>query len=215
MSWTSRAAFLTWDAGGSILWSGAYIGCGFFFGKELNKVVRYASVFATTLFLVLGVPLLIFFVWRLIQLAQVARELRRLVITPEQLKLRLDSGEKIGVLDLLRFEDDPQGSKVIPGAVRVDPLDMRGSVRVTMPEGLDLVLYCGSKNRFVSARVAAVMRKNGIRRIRVLEGGMDAWKALGYPLSSQPADPHLEMKRLGIEVFPPLWPPDRTETSYG
>ena len=59
---------------------------------------------------------------------------------------------------------------MIPGAVRVDPLDMRFTTVIVMPMDLDLVLYCRSENRFVSARVATVMRKNGIRRIRVLEG---------------------------------------------
>jgi membrane protein DedA with SNARE-associated domain/rhodanese-related sulfurtransferase len=206
MSRTPRATFLTWDAGGSLLWSGAYVGAGFVFARELDKVVRYASAFASLLLLVLGVPLLVFFLWRLVQLMRIARKLRLLVITPQQLKTRLDSGEKIGVLDLLRFEDDPRGASVIPGAVRVDPLEMRRTKRLVAPKDLDIVLYCASKNRFVSARVAAVLRKQGHQRIRVLEGGLDAWKALGFPLSATPVDPVLEIARLGIEVFPSFSP---------
>jgi 3-mercaptopyruvate sulfurtransferase SseA len=77
----------------------------------------------------------------------------------------------------------------------------RGQV-VRVPDDLDLVLYCGSRNCFVSARVAAGMRKHGVRRIRVLEGGLDAWKAMGYPLSHEFADPTAEIARLGIELSP-------------
>jgi rhodanese-related sulfurtransferase len=30
--------------------------------------------------------------------------------------------------------------------------------------------------------VALLLRKNGIKRIRPLEGGLDAWRERGYPL---------------------------------
>ena len=72
-----------------------------------------------------------------------------------------------------------------------------------MPENLDLVLYCGSKNSFVSARVAAKMRKHGIPRIRILKGGLAAWKALQFPLNTESRDPEEEIARLGIEMTPP------------
>jgi rhodanese-related sulfurtransferase len=32
--------------------------------------------------------------------------------------------------------------------------------------------------------VALLLRKQGIRRIRPLQGGLDAWRKLGYPLQS-------------------------------
>jgi len=207
MSGTRRLNFLMYDAGGSAFWAGAYIGAGFLFAAELNKVARYTSVFADALILVLGVPLLFFLMWRLIQLVRMIRLLRPLYITPEELKERLDAGDKIGLVDLLRFEDDPEDSSSIPGAMRADPKRMRRKTHVVVPQDVDLVLYCGSKNSFVSARVAAAMRKRGIRRIRVLEGGLAAWKARGFPLGSEFAEPYAEMKRLGIEMFPPPWGP--------
>jgi rhodanese-related sulfurtransferase len=30
--------------------------------------------------------------------------------------------------------------------------------------------------------VALLLRKNGIKRIRPLQGGLDAWRSRGYPL---------------------------------
>jgi membrane protein DedA with SNARE-associated domain/rhodanese-related sulfurtransferase len=207
MSGTSRAHFLTYDTTGSALWAGAYLGAGFLFASRIDNVVRYISAFAMTLILVLGVPLLFFFAWKLIQLVRMIWQLRSFSITPEELKMRLDAGEKIGIVDLLRFEDDPQGLGAIPGAVRVDPREMRQKTRFVMPEGIDIVLYCGSRNSFVSARVATVMRRNGVRRIRVLDGGLAAWNSHGFPLTTELADPYREMKRLGIDTFPSRWPP--------
>jgi membrane protein DedA with SNARE-associated domain/rhodanese-related sulfurtransferase len=205
MSGTSRSQFLIYDAGGSSLWVAAYMGAGFVFAAELDKAAGYISVVADALVLILGVPLVFFFVWKLVLLLSAIRALSSQQITARELKARLDAGENIGMLDLLRFEDDPEASGAIPGAVRADPNEMRHKTRVVVPEGIDLVLYCKSGNSFVTARVALALRKKGIQRIRILKGGLDAWKAEGFPLNADFADPFLEMKRLGVEMFPPRW----------
>jgi rhodanese-related sulfurtransferase len=93
---------------------------------------------------------------------------------------RLDAGENVILIDLLRFEDDPQDLMAIPGALRDDPGKVRHRTRIVMPEGMDPVLYSESKNSFVSARVATALRKKGVRQIRVLVGGLTAWKARGF-----------------------------------
>jgi len=213
MSGTPRTQFLAFDAGGSALWAGAYIGAGFLCAAELDKVAGYISTFADALVLILGIPLVFFFVVKLMRLLKLIHELRPLHITPRELKSRMDAGAKIGVLDLLRFEDDPEGSCAIPGAVRADPSKMRHKTRIVVPEGVDLVLYCNSKNNFVTARVAASMRKTGVPRILILEGGLEAWKAAGFPLNTDFANPILELKRLGIEMFPPPWTASEEETA--
>jgi membrane protein DedA with SNARE-associated domain/rhodanese-related sulfurtransferase len=200
---TSRAAFLVHDAGGASLWAGAYITCGFLFARQLDKMAQRISVVATALVLIFGIPLLVFFVLKLTQLALMIRLLRPLQIHPQLLKSRLDSGEKFGVVDLLRFEEDPEGVAAIPGAVRLDPLELRRKKRVVVPGDVNLVLYCRSRNCFVSARVAVAMRKHGIRNLHVLAGGLEAWKSLGFPLTEQSADIQAEITRLGIEVSPP------------
>jgi membrane protein DedA with SNARE-associated domain/rhodanese-related sulfurtransferase len=200
---TSRAAFLLHDAGGASLWAGAYIACGFIFARELDKVAQQISVVATAVILIFGIPLLFFFALKLTQLVVMIRLLRPLHIHPELLKSRLDAGEKVGVVDLLRFEEDPQGVAAIPGAVRLDPLEIRRKKRIAIPADVNLVLYCRSRNCFVSARVALAMRKHGIQRIHVLTGGLEAWKGLGFPLTSEFADIEAELTRLGVQVSPP------------
>jgi rhodanese-related sulfurtransferase len=202
MSGCSRLLFILHDAGGAALWAGTYITCGFFFAKELDRVVTYITTLANLVVLVFGVPLLIFFGWKSFLLVRMIRLLRSNQITPALLKARLDAGEKLGIVDLLRFEEDPQNVMVIPGAVRLDPLDIRRKRRIAMPSDVNLVVYCRSKNSFVSARVAAVMRKHGIKQILVLAGGLAAWQSSGFPLSARFADPEAELERLGIEVVP-------------
>jgi rhodanese-related sulfurtransferase len=94
------------------------------------------------------------------------RLLRPHRLTPAELKSRLDAGEKLGVIDLLRFEDDPHGVPGIPGAVRLDPPEIRRKKHIIVPPDVGVVIYCHSKNSFVSARVAAAMRKHGIQRVQ-------------------------------------------------
>ena len=199
----SRTAFLVHDAAGASLWAGAYIACGFLFARQLDKVAQRISAVATALVLILGIPLLIFFFLKLVQIVLIIRLLRPLQIYPELLKSRLDSEEKLCLVDLLRFEEDPEGVAAIPGAVRLDPLEIRRKKRIVIPSDVDLVLYCRSRNSFVSARVAVAMRKHGIHNIHVLVGGLEAWKRLGFPLTEHFADVEAEFARLGIKVAPP------------
>jgi membrane protein DedA with SNARE-associated domain/rhodanese-related sulfurtransferase len=199
----SRAAFLVHDAGGASLWAGAYIGCGFLFARQLDKVARNISAVATAVILIFGIPLMFFFVLKIAQLVLMIRMLRPLQIDPRVMKARLDSGEKFGVVDLLRFEEDPEGVAAIPGAVRLDPLELRRKKRIVVPDDVNLVVYSRCRNSFVSARVAVAMRKHGIHNVHVLAGGLEAWKSLGFPLSDEFADMEAEVARLGIEFSPP------------
>jgi len=205
----SRTAFVVHDAGGATLWAGVYVGCGFIFARQLDKVAQHISVVATAVVFIFGIPLLVFFVLKILQLVLMIRLLRAKYIPPESLKSQLDSGAKIGVIDLLRFEEDPEGVGAIPGAVRLDPLELRRKKQVLVPSDVNLVLYCRSKNSFVSARVAAVMRKHGIHNINVLTGGFEGWKASGFPLTAHFAETESELVRLGISFSPP-WQPTPT-----
>jgi membrane protein DedA with SNARE-associated domain/rhodanese-related sulfurtransferase len=208
---TPATTFLFFDAIGASLWAGTYIGCGLFFAEELDKVARNISSFANAVVLIFGVPLLVFFVWKLLVLIRMIRFLREFRIPPEELKSRLDSGEKLGIIDLLRFEEDPEDVPGIPGAVRLDPLEIRRKKQVRVPDDVSLVLYCRSRDSFVSARVAAAMRRDGILKVQILAGGLEAWKALGLPLSAEFVDPKTLLNRLGIEVQPP-WQPVPAKT---
>ena len=203
MSGAKRRVFVLHDAIGATLWCGTYVTAGFVFTNEVNRVAHYASVFAIGLILVLGVPLLAFAISKSICLVRAARLNRARQISPEQLRARIELGKDIGIVDLLRFEEDPGEEAVIPGAVRIDPLELRRKRRITMPVDLDLVLYCRSTNSFVSARAAAEMRKHGIDRIYILQGGLAAWKAAGYSTDHVPLNPAEVSERLAIVVYPP------------
>ncbi|MGD0165614.1 MAG: hypothetical protein ABSB39_24450 [Candidatus Sulfotelmatobacter sp.] len=136
----------------------------------------------------------------------------QLISLPSSGQARLDAGENLVLINLLRFEDDPQDLMAIPGALRADPGKVRHRTRIVLPEGMDLVLYCESKDSFLSARVASALRKTNPSAGR----WVDAWKARGFPLdtvTTELAERIAEMKRLGIELIPSPWSPPPSETT--
>jgi rhodanese-related sulfurtransferase len=134
-------------------------------------------------------------------------------ISPALLQHKIDAGDKIGVVDLLRYEAMDDELEGIAGAVRADPEHLRKAQQVVVPEGVSVVLYCSSKNEFTSARVAAAMKRLGVSNVWVLEGGLDAWIAEGRPTTTHFSTRDDLTARLGILILPSN--PKRRYGSFG
>jgi rhodanese-related sulfurtransferase len=53
-----------------------------------------------------------------------------------------------------------------------------------LPRDRDIVLYCTCPNEASAAQVAKLLMDRGYRRVRPLQGGLDAWVAAGYRIES-------------------------------
>lgn len=115
----------------------------------------------------------------------VADSLRRLVsLSPREVSEELTDGTL--VVDL-REEDELHVGGWVRDSVWAprgmlefwaDPTDRRH--RVEFDPDRSLILYCSTGER--SAIAAATLRTMGYRDVRVLEGGMEAWKREGLPV---------------------------------
>ena len=47
-----------------------------------------------------------------------------------------------------------------------------------------MVLYCSCPSEITSARVARLLMQKGIKHVLPLAGGLQGWRARGYPLGS-------------------------------
>ena len=104
-------------------------------------------------------------------------------ITKEQLKERLDRGEKPTILDVrLKYAYEHSTVK-LPGAIRVPPYAIDS---VSIPGGSDIVAYDSDPNEIVSTHVAAELLRKGIK-IRVLKGGVPEWLAANFPIETKEA----------------------------
>jgi rhodanese-related sulfurtransferase len=113
--------------------------------------------------------------WRFLRELQVNR------IGPEALKKMLAEGRGVTVVDLRHpAEVEREGAKIL-GALLIRPDDLRARSG-EIPKDGEIVLYCTCPNEATSARVALQLRKTGIRRVRPLSGGFEAWRDGGYPV---------------------------------
>lgn len=104
-------------------------------------------------------------------------------ITKEQLKERLDRGDKPIILDVrLKYAYEHSTVK-LPGAIRVPPYALE---TVSIPPAGDVIAYDSDPNELVSTRVAAELARKGIK-IRVLKGGVPEWLAANFPIETKDA----------------------------
>jgi len=198
----SLTGFFALDAVGSFLWSGFYVGVGYLFSEQLEIAVGWAKHFGTALALAIGVPFCIYIGWRGLTLIRMIRQLRVRLISAPMLHRKLRSGGKVALLDLLDFEEeaDIESPPAIPGAFRIDPSRLRNSPQISVPDDVEIVLYCSSRSEIVSAQAALALRRIGVENVWILEGGIHGWRDKGLPLSQFPEAPEAFAERLGVTL---------------
>ena len=133
--------FLLFDALGTALWVVVYVALGYSFSDQLASVlVEAPRLGAHVVAVVLG-ALTLWIVWKFIRRQRFIRRLRVDRITADELKRKLDAGEKLVIVDLrgsLDFEAEPQ---TIPGALHVQAGGLDG-IREELARAPEVILYC-------------------------------------------------------------------------
>jgi rhodanese-related sulfurtransferase len=70
----------------------------------------------------------------------------------------------------------------IPGAIHI-PLQAVGEHIKELPRDQDIVLYCACPSEASAARVAKILVNHGFKKVRPLQGGLDAWIAAGHAVA--------------------------------
>ncbi len=141
-----------------------------------------------------------------------ARE--QVLITATELAALIEAGDPLTILDVRWRLDDPDGRAAyleghLPGAVYVSLEDelsdhsITGRGRHPLPSGRsleadarrwgvrqdDLVVVYDDWNRAGSARAWWVLTAAGLANVRILDGGLSAWRAAGRSLETGPVTP--------------------------
>jgi len=107
------------------------------------------------------------------------RSLRMARISVNELKRLIDVGAKPVVFDVRTAtarERDPQR---IPGAVAFD-LAQVDVVVAQLPDECEVILYCNCPSEASAARIARRLMDRGVRSVRPLAGGLQAWIDAGF-----------------------------------
>jgi rhodanese-related sulfurtransferase len=173
--------FMLFDAAGAGLWAGTFLGLGYVFSEQIERIADHAAALGGGLLVILIGSLVGYIGYKYYKRQRFIRELRISRITVDELKSQIDKGEDLVIVDLrhaLDFEADPE---TIPGAFRIDAKELRER-NDKLPRDRQIILYCTCPNEATSAQLAILLRKQGIQHIRPLQGGLDAWREHGYPV---------------------------------
>ncbi len=172
--------FILFDGMGSLLYVGCFLLVGVLFSHQLEQIMAaFASLGGNALGLVAGLVVL-YIAYKYFQRRRLLRALRVARITVDELHQKLEAGENPVILDLRPVSE-----------LDVDPALIRGALHMTMeevehrqqeiPRDREIILYCSCPNEVTSARVALLLSRKGITRVRPLLGGFDAWRERHYP----------------------------------
>jgi len=193
--------FLLYDGAGAIFWTAGYCFLGYLFADRLDIVAATLDRVSGTLAILLA-GVLCYFIWRAWELLRTIRELRLRAVSPALLHQKLQAGQRVAVLDLLDLEGHEDTTTIpgIPGAARISPTPLRSSAKVRVPPDVEMVLCCSSPNQITSARMALSLRRKGISNVWVLEGGLQAWRELDLPVTTELSSPVELAARFGVEL---------------
>jgi len=150
-------------------------------GHTITLLTARATALGRMLGVVVVAALAAYVLLKLTRRRLFLRKLRMARISPEALKLRLDAGEDVTIIDLRTPLAVTATPYAIPGSrwLAAEAID---AAEAALLGAREVVLYCACPNEATSARIALLLKRQGITRVRPLEGGLAAWMARGFPV---------------------------------
>jgi len=176
-----RLRFLLVDAAGCLLWTVTYLLMGKLFHRQIDALSDMLGLFGRRAGLVFCALLAAYVLWKFFQRWRLRRELRINRVSPLEAFALIESGEPVTVVDLRNAAEIQEWGLKIRGARILRFEDLRsGSHQI--PYDHEVILYCTCPNEATSARAALQLKRAGIRKVRPLAGGFDAWHNLNLPV---------------------------------
>ena len=119
------------------------------------------------------------------------RELEQHSITPEALRGLLDSNREVLIFDVRLPLDLLVDSEIILGAKRIPPKEVRENP-LLIPQDKDTIVYCTCPSDETSRGILRKAIAMHLLRVKFLKGGLEGWKAKGYPVEPYKQSFHLD-----------------------
>ena len=177
----SIGRFLVFNGAGALLWSFSFLLLGYVLSEEIGYVAEQAVRFGKAATTIIAISLVGYVFYKYLHRQKLLRELRVTRITPTELKQLMHNGHESVVVDLRGTLDHVADPYTIPGALRISAEELEQRHH-EIPRDRDIILFCACPNETTAARMALVLKRKGITRVRPLAGGIDAWRELAYPL---------------------------------
>lgn len=130
---------------------------------------------------VVGFAVLVFGIFRMKQLRK-RRELEEFSIGAETLYVLLNE-KQVLLYDVRQPLDFLAYAEIIPGAIRIAPKELVEHT-ASFPRDQSSVIYCTCINDETSRMILGKARALNFTNVRLLKGGLAAWKEKGYPVEA-------------------------------
>ena len=170
-------AFAVASLASAALWVGAYMGVGFVFSRQIDVVLGWMADHAALASIVVVGALLTYIGFKAFERYRLGRYVDAARITIDELRELLAQEPRPFVVDVgsrLAHQSRPH----IPGARMLD-LDAIARAE-DFPTDQDIILYCACPNEESARRAAQILLGKGLKRVRPLAGGLDAWIEAGH-----------------------------------
>jgi rhodanese-related sulfurtransferase len=127
----------------------------------------------------------------LLKRARDQHRLEQYSITPEALRALLEANQETQVFDVRVPLDFLVDSEIIPGSKRVTPKEVLQNPKL-IPRDKDAIVYCTCPSEKTARAVLNKALGMNFTRIRFLQGGLEGWKAKGYPVEPYTQSFHLD-----------------------
>ena len=174
----STSSFLLYNGAGAALWSGTGLILGLVFHGQIDALLDRLTDLGGHALLVVAALLALYLAYRLWDRWRFLRTLRTARVSVDELYEMMNRGDDPVVLDVRSRTHRELDGRRIPGARAVDLDDLERTL-AQIPRDREVVVYCACPNEASAVKVAMLLRERGIRRVRPLAGGMDAWMAAG------------------------------------
>lgn len=180
----SGKRFLLYNGLGALLWTVAFVGPGYLFSNQLEAIAAQAARLGSSLVVILGAGLAAYIAYKFVHRQRLLRELRIARITVDELKQMMDESRDPLIVDLRGAMDHEADPYTIPGALRMTAEELEHRHH-EIPRHQEVILFCACPNEATAAKMALLLRRKGVTKVRPLTGGIDAWRERNFPLESR------------------------------
>ncbi|MBI2754208.1 MAG: VTT domain-containing protein [Betaproteobacteria bacterium] len=177
------SSFLAYNGAGAALYCGAGLVLGLLFHGQIDWLIERLVALGARALLVIFVLLGLYVAYRWWDRRRFLKSLRTARIGVDELYAMMSRGDDPVVLDVRSRTHRELDGRRIPGARPVDLDDLERTL-AEIPRDRDVVVYCACPNEATAVKVAMLLRDRGIRRVRPLAGGIDAWVAAGLGIEN-------------------------------
>ena len=171
-------AFAVASLASAALWVGAYMGVGYVFARQIDFLLAWLADHAALALMAVVGALASYIGFKAFERYRLGRYVDAARITIDELR-ELLSGDRVGKVIDVRSPMSQAMTGRIPGAITVDPKNIRVDLLAVEPDS-EVIIYCACPNEESARRAAQILLGKGLKRVRPLVGGLNAWMEAGH-----------------------------------